>query len=111
MGFPGGATDKELACQCRRCKRHGFDPWARKIPCRRAWQSTPVFLPGEFHGQRNLADYSPWTSCVHAYKWKKVTCIWIGRINSIKMFKLPRAIYKFNAISVKMPIPLSTELE
>ena len=37
-----------------------FDPWVRKIPCRRAWQPTLVFLPGEFHGQRALADYSPW---------------------------------------------------
>ena len=30
--FPGGASGKELVCQCRRCKRHGFDPWVRKIP-------------------------------------------------------------------------------
>ena len=32
----------------------------RKIPCRRQWQPTPVFLPGEFHGQRSLAGYNPW---------------------------------------------------
>ena len=38
---------KELACQCRKHKKHGFDPWVRKIPWRRAWQPTPVFLPGE----------------------------------------------------------------
>ena len=37
-----------------------FDPWARKIPWRRKWQSTPVFLPGKFHGQRSLAGYSLW---------------------------------------------------
>ena len=36
------------------------DPWVGKIPWRREWQSTPVFLPGEFHGQRSLAGYSPW---------------------------------------------------
>ena len=60
MGFPGGASSKEPTCQCRRCKRRGFDPWVGKIPWRRAWQPTPVFLPGEFHGQRNLAGYSPW---------------------------------------------------
>ena len=41
-------------------KRHGFDPWVGKIPWRRKWQPAPVFLPGEFHGQRNLASYSPW---------------------------------------------------
>ena len=34
--------------------RHGFDPWVGKIPWRRAWQSTPVFLAGESHGQRSL---------------------------------------------------------
>ena len=37
-----------------------FDPWVGKIPWRRKWQPTPVFLPGEFHGQRSLAGYSPW---------------------------------------------------
>ena len=37
------------------CGRPGFDPWLGKIPWRRAWQPTPVFLPGESHGQRNLA--------------------------------------------------------
>ena len=57
--FPGGVSDKEPACQCRRCKRHGFDPWAGKIPWRKAWQHTPVFLIGESHGQRSLAGYSP----------------------------------------------------
>ena len=37
-----------------------FDPWVRKIPWRRECLLTPVFLPGEFHGQRSLAGYSPW---------------------------------------------------
>ena len=59
-GFPGGASDKEPACQFRSHKRRGFDLWARKIPWRRKWQLTPVFLPGEPHGQRSLAGYSPW---------------------------------------------------
>ena len=58
-GFPGGASGKEPACLCRRCKRHGFNPWVRKIPWRRAWQPTLVFLPGESHGQRSLVGYSP----------------------------------------------------
>ena len=53
LGFPGATSDQELACQCRRYKRLGFDPWVRKIPWRRAWQPTPVFLPGESHGQRS----------------------------------------------------------
>ena len=39
-----------------------FDPWVRKISWRRKWQPTPVFLPGKSHGQRSLADYSPWVT-------------------------------------------------
>ena len=49
--FPGGATGEEPTCQCRSCKSPGFSLWVGKIPWRRAWQPTPVFLPGE----------SPWT--------------------------------------------------
>ena len=51
---------KEPTCQCRRHKRRRFDPWVGKIPWRRARQPTPVFLPGESHGQRSLVGYSPW---------------------------------------------------
>ena len=43
-----------------RGKRHGFHPWIRKISWRRAWQLTPIFLPGESYGQRSLVGYSPW---------------------------------------------------
>ena len=42
------------------CRRPRFDPWVGKIPWRRKWQSTPVFVPGESHGQRSLAGCSPW---------------------------------------------------
>ena len=59
QGFPGDARGKELACQCRRSKRHRFDPWAGKISWRRKWQPTPVFLPGKTHRERSLAGYSP----------------------------------------------------
>ena len=48
---------KKSACQCR---RGGFNPWVGKIPWRKKWQPTPVFLPGEFHGQRSLLGYSSW---------------------------------------------------
>ena len=58
-GFPVGTNGTEPACQCRRHKRCGFDPWVRKITWRQAWQLTPVFLPGKPHGQWNLAGYSP----------------------------------------------------
>ena len=70
QGFPGGAHGKESAWQCRRHKRHRFDPWVGKIPWRRAWQPTPVFLPGEFHGQRSLVDYSPWGSQRVGHNWE-----------------------------------------
>ena len=40
--------------------RPKFNPWVGKIPWRREWLPTPVFLPGEFHGQRSLAGYCPW---------------------------------------------------
>ena len=53
-------TTVSPACQWRRCKRFGFNPWVGKIPWRRKWQPTPVFLPGEFHGRRSLVGYSPW---------------------------------------------------
>ena len=46
-----------ISLQCRRSK---FDPWVGKIPWRKQRQPTPIFLPGEFHGQKSLADYSPW---------------------------------------------------
>ena len=52
--LPGGASGNEPACQCRNVKRRGFNPWVRKIPWRRNWQPTPVFLPGKSHGQRSL---------------------------------------------------------
>ena len=58
LGFPSGASGREPACQCRRRKRHGFNPWVRRIPWR--MKLAPVFLPGKFHGQRSLVSYSPW---------------------------------------------------
>ena len=45
---------------CLQCGRPGFDFWVEKISWRREWLPTPVFLPGEFHGQRNVVDYSQW---------------------------------------------------
>ena len=59
MGFPSGTSGKEPACQCRRCKRCGFDPWVGKIPWRRAWQPTPIFLSGE------SMDRGAWQAMVH----------------------------------------------
>ena len=57
--FPGDAGGKEPACQFRRHKRCGFNPWVRKVPWRRKWQPMAVFLPEEYHWQGNLVGYSP----------------------------------------------------
>ena len=46
---------------CLQCRRSEFDPWVGKIPWRKKWQPTSVFLSGKFYGQRSLAGYSPWT--------------------------------------------------
>ena len=57
--FLWGHSSEESACQCRRHRKHRFDPWVEEIPWRRKWQPTPVFLPGKSHRQRSLAGYSP----------------------------------------------------
>ena len=44
---------------CLPSRRLMFNPWVGMIPWKREWQPTPVFLPGQSHGQRNLASYSP----------------------------------------------------
>ena len=82
--LPGDAGGKEPVCQCRQRKRHRFDPWVRKMPWRRAWQPTPVILPGKSHGQRSLAGYSPeghrvrhdWSDLagMHRLYWWGVIC-------------------------------------
>ena len=57
MGFPGGSAVKNPLPS----RRPGFDPWVRKIPWRREWQLTPIFIPGEFqgNGQGSLAGNRP----------------------------------------------------
>ena len=54
-GLPGGSVVIYLQCRILR-----FNPWFGKIPWRREWQPTPVFLPRKSHGQRSLVGYSPW---------------------------------------------------
>ena len=60
IGLHWWLSGKESTCQCRRPRRCELDPWVRKIRWRRKWQPTPVFLPGESHGQRSQEGYSPW---------------------------------------------------
>ena len=72
-GFPGGTSCKALASQCKRHKRWGLDPWLGKTPFRRAWQPTPISLPGEFHG------HGAWWATVHgvAKSWT-----WLKRLST-----------------------------
>ena len=61
-GFPGSLAGKESACNAGDLgSRPGFNPWVRKISWRRAWQPTPVFLPGESPWTEEPGGlYSPW---------------------------------------------------
>ena len=54
-------TKKKQKNVCLQGGRPIFKSWIRKVPCRRAWQHTPVFLPGESHEQRSMAGYGPWS--------------------------------------------------
>ena len=58
-GLPRWYTDKESACNAGDASRQRSDPQVGKIPWRRAWQPTPVYVPGESHGQRSLVGYVP----------------------------------------------------
>jgi len=81
----------------------GFDPWVGKIPWRRAWQPTTVFLPGEAHGQRSLGGCSPWgrkesdtiegTACMHARR-RFSFCLFTHSINVKYFCPLPGHILK-----------------
>ena len=72
MGFPGGSDGRV----CLQCRRPEFNPWVGKIPWRREWQPTPVFLPGESHGQRSLEGYSP---CSH----KESDTTWVTNTSTL----------------------------
>ena len=75
--FPRWLSGKESAYQCRRCRRRKFDPWVGKIPWRRKWQPTLVFLPGKSHGQRSLTGYS-----LQGRK-ELDTTVWLNNNNSV----------------------------
>ena len=79
LQFPGGASGKGPAWKCRVHKKHRFSPWVQKITCRRACQSTPVFLPGDSNGQRSLAGYGPQSheeSVMTEATWHARMCYW-----------------------------------
>ena len=96
LGLPRWLSRLRICLQCRTHRRHGFYPWVRKTPWKRAWQPVPVFLPGESHGQRSLADYSPQGrkelgmmvgtehACFSTFHWKSNTASWLIHQTSSK---------------------------
>ena len=69
--LPWWLSGKEFACQCR---RHGFSPWVGTIPRRRKRHPTPVFLPGESHGQRSLAGCMQFMRLKRQDRGHRLTC-------------------------------------
>jgi len=69
LGFSGGSDVKEFAYGA---EDMGLTSGSGRFPWRRKWQPTPVFLPGEFHGQRSLMSYSPW-SCKESDMTEQIT--------------------------------------
>ena len=78
-------------------RRPGFDHWVRKIPWRRDWLPIPVFLPGEFHGQRSLAgkesDMTEWLTlgylhyCIYVYKgfWPVIFSVFVASLSGLNI--------------------------
>ena len=59
MGFPGGASGNEPACQCRRCRRPGFNPWVGKIPLEEGMATHTSILAWRVPWTEKLAGYCP----------------------------------------------------
>ena len=100
---------KEDLCFCLWCGRPRFDPWVGKIPWRRKWQPTPLFLPGESHGRRSLVGYCPQDSteldktelihfhlCFSREQWKNLTtpssCWTVCQVITILPLTIPHCI-------------------
>ena len=81
MELSGWLSGKDPAYQCR---RRGFEPWVQKIPWRRKWESTPIFLPGKSQGQET-GGYSPWGCRVgHARARVSITYyLYIGALQDL----------------------------
>ena len=110
VGFSGGTSGKESSCQCRRCMRCRFNHWGRKIPWSRKWQPALVFLPGKFHGQRNLVSYSPW---VHgaAESWTQLSdwahFYWTDQIHACVLSPFSLIWLFVTPVTVSRQAPLS----
>ena len=103
-GLPWWLSGKESSCQCRRQRLH---PWVREIPWRRKRQPTPVFLPGKFHGQRNLVQgYSPGIAKSQTWLSDQTTkkqqawqfCVGITQIKECLLSITPQACTSFHPL-------------
>ena len=88
-GFPGGSAVR-LCCQRRRGR---FDPQVGKIPWRRKWQPTLVFLSGKSHGQRSLAGYSP-QGCKQSDRTKQLSTLWSETVPSVLLAREKTSTFK-----------------
>ena len=93
----------------RRCKRHGFDPWVEKIPWRRKWQPTPVFLPG------NSMDRGAWQATVHEvtksgnnYACTSQNCLFIFSLLGLELSNNIKGI--IGKVAEKAMVPHSSTL-
>ena len=82
-GFPDSLVVKDLPASAGDVKRCGFDPWVGKIPWRRKWQPTLVFLPGTFQGWKSLVVYNP-CGCKELDRTEHVMDWLTGLVNWIK---------------------------
>ena len=91
--FPGGASGKEPACQCRRCKRLGFDPSVGKIPWRRKWQSTPVILAWRIPWTEEPGRLQSMGSQRASHTWLKWLSTYGGLTIVSDLYVLPETVY------------------
>ena len=84
--LPRWLSDKEAACQSKRCRRRGSNPWVVKIPWSRKWQPTAIFLLGKLHGQRSLAVCCPW-GCKELDMTEQLSMHALPKNKSIHLFK------------------------
>ena len=104
LAFPGGSVVKNQSpCEFR---SHRFDPWVGKIPWRRKWQLTSVFLPGKSHGQRSLVGYSPWvTKSWTELKWLSMHSCTCTHTHICILYK---QIYIYTHTHIHVPIHIHT---
>ena len=91
LGFTGVSSGKEPACHCGKPRRCRFHPWVGKIPWRRTWHPTPVFLPGKSHWQRSLWSIGSqsWTQLKRCNMYTLVMHVcYVGHTNLLSLLSL-----------------------